>query len=86
MPSAVWSLQDAKNRFSEVVRAARMGTPQVVTRRGERAVVVLAAEAYDRLKGREQAPARSFTEHLLAMPRKGAAIAPLRMRARDVNL
>ena len=45
-----WSLQDAKNRFSAVVEAARRGEPQLVTKRGAAAVVVLAAEEYARLK------------------------------------
>lgn len=42
-----WQLQDAKNRFSQVVRAAREGVPQWVTVHGKRAAVVLSAEAYE---------------------------------------
>ena len=45
-----WQLQDAKNRFSQVVRAARDGVPQWVTVHGKRAAVVLSAEAYEELK------------------------------------
>ena len=44
-----WQLQDAKNRFSELVQRARQEGPQVVTLRGRRAAVVLSAEAYDAL-------------------------------------
>ena len=44
-----WSVQDAKNRFSEVVEAARR-EPQTVTKHGKAAVVVLAAEEYERLR------------------------------------
>jgi prevent-host-death family protein len=44
-----WALQDAKNRFSEVVNRARSEGPQVVTLRGQRAAVILSAETYDRL-------------------------------------
>jgi prevent-host-death family protein len=44
-----WPLQDAKNRFSEVVQRARREGPQTVTLRGERAVVVLSAADYDLL-------------------------------------
>ena len=47
---ATWQLQDAKNRFSAVVNAALDGEPQRVTRRGQPAVVVLAAEEYERLR------------------------------------
>ena len=44
-----WKLQDAKARFSEVVRRARTEGPQRVTIRGQDAVVVIAAEQLDRL-------------------------------------
>ena len=46
-----WSLQDAKNRFSAVVEAARRGEPQRVTRHGKSAVVVISVEEYVRLRG-----------------------------------
>ena len=41
-----WQLQDAKNRFSQVVRAAQAGVPQWVTVHGKRAVVVLSAQEF----------------------------------------
>jgi antitoxin Phd len=63
-----WTLQDAKNRFSAVVEAARRGQPQLVTKRGTPAVVVVAAEDYARLRTFEQAARPSFVDHLLAMP------------------
>jgi antitoxin Phd len=46
----IWRLQDAKARFSEVVRLARAHRPQRVTVHGRDAVVVIAAEDYDRLQ------------------------------------
>lgn len=46
-----WQLQEAKQRFSEVVRRALDEGPQVVTRRGEEAVVIVSAEEYHRLAG-----------------------------------
>ncbi len=46
---AGWKLQDAKARFSEVVRLARTEGPQRVTIRGHDAVVVIAADELDRL-------------------------------------
>lgn len=39
--SPVWALQDAKNSFSEVVERACSDVPQIVTKRGKPAVVVL---------------------------------------------
>jgi len=67
MPSSTWSVQDAKNRFSAVMEAARR-TPQTVTKHGKPAVVVVDAAEYARLRRLEQLEAASFAEHLLAMP------------------
>src|ERR1700721_2163944 len=47
--AAVWKLEDAKARFSEVVRLAEQGVPQRVSVRGREAVVILSAQAYARL-------------------------------------
>jgi antitoxin Phd len=44
-----WKLQDAKARFSQVVRDARERGPQRVTVHGKDAVVILSAEDYARL-------------------------------------
>ena len=59
-----WQLQDAKNRFSELVRRAREEGPQTVTLHGKPAAVVLSADAYAALT----TPRRSFTEYLLSGP------------------
>lgn len=44
-----WQLQDAKNRFSEVVDKAIKDGPQLVTRRGVETVVVVSVEEYRKL-------------------------------------
>lgn len=49
---AIWQLQEAKARFSEVVERALKGEPQLVLRRGKKAVVVLDWETYARLTGK----------------------------------
>jgi prevent-host-death family protein len=46
-----WQLQEAKQKFSEVVRRALTSGPQVVTRHGRATVVVVSAEDYGRLRG-----------------------------------
>jgi antitoxin Phd len=46
-----WKLEDAKNRFSELVRRALAHEPQLVTRHGRDAVVVVSAEDFQRLTG-----------------------------------
>jgi prevent-host-death family protein len=50
-PPGRWPLQDAKARFSELVRRVRSDGPQHVTVRGHDEVVVIAAEEFHRLKG-----------------------------------
>lgn len=45
-----WQLHAAKQHFSELVERARRDGPQVVTKHGKEAVVVLAAEDYRRLR------------------------------------
>ncbi|MXY24006.1 MAG: type II toxin-antitoxin system Phd/YefM family antitoxin [Acidobacteria bacterium] len=81
-----WSLQDAKNRFSAVVKAARSGEPQRVTRRGKPAVVVLAVEEYERLRHLERAKAPTLAELLLAIPRDGGEFERIRLPARPVDI
>jgi prevent-host-death family protein len=46
-----WRLQDAKARFSELVRKAHSDGPQHVTLHGRDAVVVVDADEFNRLKG-----------------------------------
>jgi antitoxin Phd len=59
-----WKLEDAKNQFSRVVREALAGKPQRVTRGGRDAVVVVAAEEYERLAR----PALGLVEFLSRSP------------------
>jgi antitoxin Phd len=47
--STAWQLQEAKNRFSEVVDEALQNGPQTVTRRGEPVVVVVAIDTWRRM-------------------------------------
>jgi prevent-host-death family protein len=47
--AAFWKLEDAKARFSELVRLAESGVPQHVSVRGREAIVILAATDYARL-------------------------------------
>lgn len=46
-----WQLQEAKSRFSELVDLTLSEGPQLVTRRGAEAVVVISAPEYRKLQG-----------------------------------
>jgi prevent-host-death family protein len=59
----VWKLQDAKARFSELVRRARAGKPQQVTIHGRDAVLVVDPERFDiRAKRAPQPTLADFVE------------------------
>ena len=59
-----WKLQDAKARFSEVVRLARSQGPQRVSVRGKDAVVVISVEEFERLPASDRKPLVAFLEGL----------------------
>ena len=65
---SIWTLQDAKNKFSEVVSAANGGRPQFVSKRGKLAVVVLDAREYERLAENDERNGMTFGQALLSMP------------------
>ncbi len=81
-----WLLQDAKARFSELVRRARGEGPQHVTLHGRDAVVVISAEEFRRLKGGPTG--RALIDALRASPDRAIDIEPERgpMPVRDVSL
>ena len=70
-PASTWSLQDAKNRFSEVVAAAEK-TPQMVTKHGRETAVLMSAGEYRRLKQVEKTKKPSLAEMLLTIPQAPA--------------
>ncbi len=49
----IWQLQDAKAKFSRLVDEALEKGPQMVTRHGEKAVVVVEAGEFERLSRRK---------------------------------
>lgn len=79
----MWSLQDAKNKFSAVVDAALAGKPQEVTRRGKPAVVVLSADEYHRLVDAAGGARGRFADHLMSFPE--SEVGPMKAKPRDVT-
>ena len=59
-----WQVQEAKQRLSELLRAAQDEGPQVVTRHGEEIVVVIDIEEYRHLRGETA----EFKDYLRAGP------------------
>ncbi len=84
--SGRWLLQDAKARFSELVRRVHSDGPQHVTVHGRDEVVIISADEFHRLKG-------DLTGELLiaamqASPHRDIEIEPRRteMPVREVSL
>jgi antitoxin Phd len=74
-----WPVQDAKARFSEFLEKCLTEGPQMVTKRGSEAAILVPADEWRRL----QASARpSLKELLLWQQAKTAVLAPPRGRAR----
>jgi prevent-host-death family protein len=48
MKASTWTVADAKAKLSEVIDLARSGGPQTITRNGRTAVVIVAAEEWER--------------------------------------
>jgi prevent-host-death family protein len=81
-----WVLQDAKARFSELVRRVRTEGPQHVTVHGRDEVVVIAAEELRRLQG--SLTGAALVAAMQASPYRHISLEPKRSRlpARDVVL
>ena len=82
--SGHWLLQDAKARFSELVRRVRSEGPQRVTVHGRDEVVVISSEEFRRLKG--DRTGESLIAAMQASPRRDIDLEPGRapMPVREV--
>jgi prevent-host-death family protein len=69
-----WQIQDAKQRFSEMIRAVAHDGPQIITRHGEEVAVVVDIAEYRRLTR----PAVDLTGLLIGGPKlSGGAVEAL---------
>jgi prevent-host-death family protein len=79
-----WRLQDAKARFSEVVREAQQRGPQRVTLHGKDAVVVVGADEFDRLQ--RPVTGRDIVTVLAASPLTDGKLDRLTIKSRARNI
>ena len=84
--SGRWLLQDAKARFSELVRRVRSEGPQHVTVHGRDEVVIISADEFRRLKG--DLSGEALIAAMQASPHRDIDIEPKRtqMPVREVSL
>lgn len=79
---ARWQLQEAKNHFSKVVERAIADGPQLVTKHGKDAVVIVSAEEFRRSRAvTANAPSQSLAEFLLQSPLRGSQLRVRRPRS-----
>jgi len=67
---ATWAVAEAKARFSELIGRALADGPQIITRKGKEAVVVVSAEEWRRKSRR----AGNLAEFFAASPLRGSAL------------
>lgn len=82
--AGLWKLEDAKARFSEMVRHAREDGPQRVTVRGQDAVVVMSVEDFERLVPPK--PRVPFVQFMEGLHLGGLDLEREMDRGRDVEL
>jgi len=70
-----WPVQDAKARFSELLEACSTEGPQMITKRGVEAAVLVPAAEWRRMKDRARS---SLKELLLAPEGRGELTVPPR--------
>ena len=79
-----WKLEDAKARFSELVRRASSDGPQTVTVRGREAVIIVSADQYRRLNPAK--PSVPLVQFLEGLDLSGLDLTRERDVGRDVEL
>jgi antitoxin Phd len=64
--NTVWQIQDAKNKLSEVITRALTQGPQVITKHGEKTVVVVSYAEYEKLRKSQGKLSEFFRQSPLA--------------------
>ena len=77
--SKTWQVQDAKARFSELLETSLSEGPQIVTKRGVEAAVLVPIDEWRRLEKRAKP---DLKELLLAPQARTDALTPPRLRHR----
>jgi prevent-host-death family protein len=78
MRSRTWTVADAKAKFSEVIELARSQGPQTITRNGRTAVVIVAAEEWERKTSR----VGNLAEFFAGSPLRGSRLRITRRKDR----
>ena len=78
MSATTWTVAEAKAKFSEVIERAQSRGPQTITRNGRKAVVIVAAEEWERKAKRSG----NLAEFFAASPLRGSGMTARRIKSR----
>lgn len=84
MSTDIWTVAEAKAKFSQVIERARSAGPQAITKNGRRAAVIVSAEEWERKTKRTG----NLAEFFAASPLRGSGLKVKRLkdRPRKINL
>jgi prevent-host-death family protein len=82
--SQIWTVAEAKAKFSQIIKRAMTDGPQTITRNGHTAAVVVGAEEWQRKTKRQGSLAEFFADSPLRD--SGLEIRRLKQRARKISL
>ncbi len=78
MSTHVWTVAEAKARFSELLQCAQAEGPQRITRHGRTAAIVVSPSAWDKQAERRE----NLAEFLMNSPLRGSGVRITRLRGR----
>lgn len=72
-----WTVAEAKAKFSEIIERAQSEGPQIISKRGRTAAIVVAAEEWERKTKR----AGNLAEFFAGSPLRGSGLKVRRLKA-----
>jgi len=82
MGAQIWTVAEAKAKFSEVIDRAVSEGPQTITRKGRRAAVLVGAEEWERKTAR----VGNLAEFFAASPLRGSGLKVRRLKQRSAKI
>ena len=77
-----WTVAEAKAKFSEIIERAQSEGPQIISKRGRTAAIVVAAEEWERKTKR----AGNLAEFFAGSPLRGSELKLRRLKARPKKI
>jgi prevent-host-death family protein len=82
MSSQIWTVAEAKAKFSEVIDRALAEGPQTITRKGRRTAILVGADEWERKTARPG----NLAEFFASSPLRGSGLKVKRFTARPAKI